>query len=191
MSPRTANCRRACAVVTVCACVMAMGCTTDPVAARDEEARSEVQRLRLRVSKLEDDAKTQTRKIDTLAQLLDKSAADVADLKKERAEADAAAQAAETKPAVASPEAASAPAPALAAGTDAAAAAGRTAIAFDEFTRKVQQALKRAGYDPGPVDGKKGSNTTRAIQSFQQENNIPTSGMADEATWALLKRYLE
>ena len=61
----------------------------------------------------------------------------------------------------------------------------------DEFTLKVQRALKAADYDPGPTDGKKGRRTTAAIRSFQRDNSLPDTGMADEGTWVLLKRHLD
>ncbi|MHC4201149.1 MAG: peptidoglycan-binding domain-containing protein [Planctomycetota bacterium] len=60
----------------------------------------------------------------------------------------------------------------------------------DEFTRKVQGALKKAGLDPGPVDGKMGRLTTEAIRAFQRDNNLPETGRADKATWELLRKYL-
>jgi peptidoglycan hydrolase-like protein with peptidoglycan-binding domain len=61
----------------------------------------------------------------------------------------------------------------------------------DEFTVKVQRALKAADYNPGPTDGKKGRRTTAALRSFQRDNNLPETGMADEGTWVLLKRHLD
>ncbi len=67
----------------------------------------------------------------------------------------------------------------------------RPRVEADEFTRKVQRALKRAGSDPGPVDGRKGPLTTAAIKAFQRDNNLPETGKADEATWAELKRWLD
>ncbi len=76
------------------------------------------------------------------------------------------------------------PGPAREAGT-------RPRVAADEFTRKVQRALKRADFDPGPVDGRKGPLTTAAIKAFQRDNNLPETGRADEATWAELKRWLD
>jgi hypothetical protein len=72
---------------------------------------------------------------------------------------------------------------------DAGPAKGGGAV-FHPFTREVQRALKRAGYDPGPVDGKTGPLTTRAIKEFQEDNGLRESGMADPDTWALLKRHL-
>ena len=67
----------------------------------------------------------------------------------------------------------------------------KPAIKADEFTLKVQRALKAADYDPGPADGKKGRRTTAALRNFQRANNLPETGMADEGTWVLLKRHLD
>ncbi len=67
----------------------------------------------------------------------------------------------------------------------------KPAVKADEFTLKVQRALKAADYDPGPADGKKGRRTTAALRKFQRDNNIPETGMADEATWVILKRHLD
>ena len=36
----------------------------------------------------------------------------------------------------------------------------------------VQQALKGAGYDPGPIDGLVGRQTVEAIHSFQKDNGL-------------------
>lgn len=60
----------------------------------------------------------------------------------------------------------------------------------DQFTRKVQKALKNAGLDPGPIDGKMGRLTTEAIRAFQRDNNLPETGRANEATQVLLWKYL-
>ena len=64
-------------------------------------------------------------------------------------------------------------------------------VPADDFTRNVQTALRRAGYEPGPVDGKAGAMTRRAIREFQKDSNLPETGVADPATWDLLRRYLE
>ena len=37
-------------------------------------------------------------------------------------------------------------------------------------SKASQQALKRAGYDPGPIDGLVGRQTVEAIHSFQKDN---------------------
>ncbi len=67
----------------------------------------------------------------------------------------------------------------------------KPALKADEFTVKVQRALKAADCDPGPTDGKKGRRTTAALRKFQRDNNLRETGMADEATWVLLKRHLD
>ena len=66
----------------------------------------------------------------------------------------------------------------------------RDDLTGDEFTRKVQKALKKAGLDPGPVDGRMGRLTTEAVRAFQRDNNLPETGRANKATWDLLKKYL-
>jgi len=60
----------------------------------------------------------------------------------------------------------------------------------DPFTRNVQKALKRAGFDPGPIDGKMGAMTKRALERFQRAKGLKVTGTATRATWRLLKRYL-
>ncbi len=47
---------------------------------------------------------------------------------------------------------------------------------------QAQKRLKELGYDPGPVDGIRGKNTTRAIKKFQKDNALSTTGRLDSAT---------
>ena len=54
----------------------------------------------------------------------------------------------------------------------------------------VQAALKRAGFDPGPADGKMGAKTVKAIESFQQANGLAADGKVGPQTRAKLKPYL-
>ncbi|MBF0485795.1 MAG: peptidoglycan-binding protein [Candidatus Omnitrophica bacterium] len=42
--------------------------------------------------------------------------------------------------------------------------------------RAVQKALKKAGYDPGKIDGQLGGNTREAIKSFQQDHSLSPDG---------------
>ncbi len=42
--------------------------------------------------------------------------------------------------------------------------------------RTVQQSLASLNYDPGPIDGKYGSETSRAIRNFELDNNLPETG---------------
>ncbi|MBU1726973.1 MAG: peptidoglycan-binding protein [Candidatus Omnitrophica bacterium] len=57
--------------------------------------------------------------------------------------------------------------------------------------KQVQAALKNAGYDPGPIDGKLGKQTREAIKAFQKANNLQVDGKVGKKTWEVLKPYLE
>jgi murein L,D-transpeptidase YcbB/YkuD len=56
---------------------------------------------------------------------------------------------------------------------------------------KVQLALKNAGYYQGPVDGKVGSKTKKAISAFQKDNNLKADGVIGKQTWMALKTHLD
>jgi peptidoglycan hydrolase-like protein with peptidoglycan-binding domain len=49
-------------------------------------------------------------------------------------------------------------------------------------TRAAQQALKTEGFDPGPVDGRMGPRTRAALSDYQRKNDLPVTGMLDDAT---------
>jgi len=53
-------------------------------------------------------------------------------------------------------------------------------------TRAVQGALKTQGFDPGPVDGRMGPRTRAALTDYQRKNDLPTTGMLDDATMSKL-----
>lgn len=53
------------------------------------------------------------------------------------------------------------------------------------ITRKVQQALKDAGFNPGSVDGVSGAKTVAAIESFQKQNDIPSGKLTKRTLRAL------
>ncbi len=53
----------------------------------------------------------------------------------------------------------------------------------------VQKALKRAGYDPGPVDGRLGKKTKSAIKAFQRKQGLTADGIIGEKTWSALRAY--
>ena len=57
-------------------------------------------------------------------------------------------------------------------------------------TRQIQTALKNAGYNPGPIDGKMGEKTRAAIRAFQRANDLKVDGRVGKRTWRILKRYL-
>jgi len=52
--------------------------------------------------------------------------------------------------------------------------------------RAAQEALKTQGFDPGPVDGRVGPRTKAAIMDYQKKNDLPVTGMLDDATMARL-----
>lgn len=47
-------------------------------------------------------------------------------------------------------------------------------------TANLQQALRRLGYDPGPVDGIPGARTRAAIRAFQADARLPVNGQVSE-----------
>jgi peptidoglycan hydrolase-like protein with peptidoglycan-binding domain len=49
--------------------------------------------------------------------------------------------------------------------------------------RQLQEALKEAGHDPGPIDGEFGAATEAAVRAFQQEKGIAVDGIVGDITW--------
>lgn len=56
--------------------------------------------------------------------------------------------------------------------------------------KDIQNALARAGYSPGVIDGKFGPATIRAVQKFQKAHKLKPDGVVGSRTWGALKRYL-
>jgi hypothetical protein len=56
---------------------------------------------------------------------------------------------------------------------------------------EVQRALKRAGTNPGTIDGKVGARTVAAIKAFQAKEGLKPDGIVGQATWARLQTYLD
>ena len=54
------------------------------------------------------------------------------------------------------------------------------------LVRVLQTQLQRAGFDPGPIDGIFGPRTNAAVRAFQQQKNIPVTGVVTVATWTAL-----
>jgi hypothetical protein len=49
-----------------------------------------------------------------------------------------------------------------------------------DIIQKVQSGLRQAGYDPGPIDGKIGRQTTGALKSYQRSNSLAVGGLTYE-----------
>ena len=56
--------------------------------------------------------------------------------------------------------------------------------------REIQSALKSAGFNPGPVDGKMGQQTKTAVRDFQTANGLQADGKVGPKTWSKLETYL-
>ncbi|MDD5217612.1 MAG: peptidoglycan-binding protein [Candidatus Omnitrophica bacterium] len=63
-------------------------------------------------------------------------------------------------------------------------------VVSDRRVRRLQMALRKAGFNPGAVDGRYGRQTRRAVKRFQRANGLPTTGYAGTLTWKKLERYL-
>lgn len=59
-----------------------------------------------------------------------------------------------------------------------------------ENHKRIQLALKRAGYYKGAVDGKIGPATKRGVRRFQKRQRLEPDGVVGPKTWKALKRYL-
>lgn len=59
------------------------------------------------------------------------------------------------------------------------------------YTAALQTDLQRAGYDPGPIDGIYGPQTTAAVQRLQTDSGLPVTGFVDEATARALQDKLD
>lgn len=65
------------------------------------------------------------------------------------------------------------------------------AIAEERHRKEdIQHILRWAGHDPGPIDGIVGTNTIKAIKSFQGEAGIGQDGIVGPITWgAFFAKY--
>ncbi|OGW74623.1 MAG: hypothetical protein A2Z72_06145 [Omnitrophica bacterium RBG_13_46_9] len=56
--------------------------------------------------------------------------------------------------------------------------------------KEIQMALKKAGFDPGSIDGRMGPRTGDAIKRFQKSKGMTEDGLVDQKTWLELSIYL-
>jgi peptidoglycan hydrolase-like protein with peptidoglycan-binding domain len=49
--------------------------------------------------------------------------------------------------------------------------------ATKEIITEVQNALRTAGHNPGPINGKLGAKTLQAIRLYQKDKGLPTGGL--------------
>ncbi|WP_296945744.1 TIGR02594 family protein [uncultured Massilia sp.] len=61
---------------------------------------------------------------------------------------------------------------------------------MDIQVRHIQEALRAAGCDPGPVDGIWGRRTIAAVTAFQRREGLAADGIVGPRTWAALQRVL-
>lgn len=52
---------------------------------------------------------------------------------------------------------------------------------------ELQTVLSAAGHEPGPLDGKFGRRTARAVIAFQRSFGLRSDGVAGNQTWAALR----
>ncbi len=78
------------------------------------------------------------------------------------------------------------------ASTTAASGADTTASQAASLThpQQIQTALKNAGLYDGPIDGKIGPKTKKAIAAFQSQNNLKADGKVGPKTWSVLEKFL-
>ncbi|PZN06492.1 MAG: hypothetical protein DIU69_13160, partial [Bacillota bacterium] len=60
----------------------------------------------------------------------------------------------------------------------------------DQAVRELQEALKKLGYDPGPIDGIFGERTEQAVRAFQKAARIAVDGVVGPQTWGAIEAAL-
>jgi peptidoglycan hydrolase-like protein with peptidoglycan-binding domain len=56
--------------------------------------------------------------------------------------------------------------------------------------KSAQAALKKAGFEPGPIDGVLGPKTIKALKEFQKAKGLVSDGKLGDKTWGALSEYL-
>ncbi len=57
--------------------------------------------------------------------------------------------------------------------------------------KKIQIALRNAGFYKGPIDGRIGPKTKKATREFQRANGLTPDGVVGKKTWRKLSKYLD
>lgn len=65
---------------------------------------------------------------------------------------------------------------------------GHVAEAADTRLESAQRGLADQGFDPGPIDGRLGPRTRKAIRDFQRANNLEPDGILGPVTWKALRQ---
>ena len=65
-----------------------------------------------------------------------------------------------------------------------------TGTASLSHDKKIQTALKNAGYYQGNIDGKVGPASKKAIEAFQKDQGLKVDGKVGPKTWAALEPFL-
>ncbi len=61
-----------------------------------------------------------------------------------------------------------------------------TGFGYNPRVEEIQRILKKAGFDPGSVDGRLGGKTRKALKEFQRANGLKPQGTLNSKTWAKL-----
>ena len=70
--------------------------------------------------------------------------------------------------------------------TDTSASSGKRQMGNQSQIRRVQEALKTEGHDPGPIDGMMGPKTQEALRQYQRQENLKETGRLDQDTMSKL-----
>lgn len=62
--------------------------------------------------------------------------------------------------------------------------------AQEDRSKDIQVALKNAGFYAGPIDGKIGPKSKKAIEDFQRSKGLKADGKVGPKTWGELEKYL-
>ena len=60
---------------------------------------------------------------------------------------------------------------------------GHAALRYDPTLLRLEVLLDRAGFSPGAIDGRQGTNLQRAIAGYAQAHGLASTGTLDSALW--------